>query len=283
MKSVSAIAAVIAWIPTISSAACPMNMRVGTYAIDHYSATGDAGTGSDLSHQINMANQFTDRAFDIVAGYCATATTGKTFFLNDAQVTKNHWKNLADPATTGTSEIRENTDFIFYAGHGTTTNPRKLYLGANDATYGTVGSGDFTMGGLGGKNNRWFIAHSCAAFPRPPIATSPQQMWKGIFRGLRAMLGFESYIYDNWDGWGIAYHFWANWTWNNWSIWESFYNAEFYFGYKSLGGSGLHPGCLSGYPGDYCLESFTSTTNAPAPNINAGAYHSLVAGAPIYP
>jgi hypothetical protein len=274
----------------LGAQACITNMRIGTYAINNYAGNGSSSS-KNMYQEINLADYFFTRSQSILPGYgpCPVIPLRDFPTRTDAAVTKAH---IIDGGS-GAGK-REVADFVYYGGHGIAAIPSVtsgLFLG-DGAGFGNVYPSSFSgtssgpMGGLSSyKHNRWFMTQACALFPRPPHTSTPAAMWSPIFRGLKAMLGFESYVYDNSDGYALFGDFWNNWTWGGQSLFWAFYNAENNHGYSYIGGSGLHPGCLSGRNSpakDYCNESFAGTDNSFANLANAGTYWSSPAGWTIY-
>jgi hypothetical protein len=294
MRSTLTIATILATgLLPLSPSACPTAMRIGTYAINNYVGNGSSVV-FNLNYQVDLANYFFANAQAILPGYseCSPAVTPVREFpaVTDAGVTKAVVAN--NNALTAAHNTREWADFVFFAGHGTPAtegvSPAALFLGSG-GIYGNVSRDDLKMGGLSSiKHNRWLMVHSCAIFPHPPtISTSPKDMWKKSFTGLRAMLGFESKIWDNSDGNNLFHAFWYNWTWGHMPLWDAFYNAELNYGYSAVGGTGVHPGCLSGIntsgTTDFCTQNFSNSNLSPADQVgNAGVYHQQVAGSSIH-
>lgn len=255
--------------------AFPPSMDIGTFAIDNYSANG--GGMSNLTYQIASGQNFFAGANANVPGYVASlagGTTGPNFALDkrDTEVTK-----AAITSTSSSYGNREYCDFTFYGGHGLGGG---IYLGAGGA-YGSVLPADF---GLGTGYTRWFLAGSCIIFN----AGDPSNAWWAAFKGLKAMLGFNSIIFDNNQSWQLYNEFWLNWTWREKSLLNSFFDAQANYGYAHMYPSlGLEPGCLSAQVPvgriDYCRESFKWTEkNYNKAMENSGYYYNRIIGSPIY-
>ena len=84
--------------------------------------------------------------------------------------------------------------------------------------------------GLGAGYNRWFVATACNLFN----TGSPSATWAAAFKGLKAMLGFKSAVFDNNQSWRLYNDFWLNWTWREKSLLNSFFDAQFNYGYAHL-------------------------------------------------
>ena len=166
---------------------------------------------------------------------------------------------------------------VFYGGH---VRAGGLFRGAGGG-YGGVSHSDL---GLGVGYNRWFIATACNLFN----TGSPASTWAGAFKGLKAMLGFKSAVFDNNQTWQLYNEFWLNWTWREKSLLNAFFDAQANYGYAHLFPSlGLEPGCLSAQVPDtridYCRESFKWTEkNYNKATANSGYYYNRVIGSPIY-
>jgi Family of unknown function (DUF6345) len=260
--------------PTVACA-FPPTMDIGTFAIDNYSANG--GGMSNLTYQIASGQNFFAGAYANIPGYSAAlagGTSGPNFALDrrDTQVSKS-----AITSTSSSYGSREYADFIFYGGHGLGGG---LYLGAGGG-YGSVLPAEL---GMGAGYNRWFMAASCLVFSGGVPATT----WAGTFKGLKAMLGFESIIFDNNQSWELYNEFWLNWTWREKSLLNAFFDAQANYGYAHMYPSlGLKPGCLSAQvPSnriDYCRESFKWTEkNYNKATASSGYYYNRVIGSPIY-
>lgn len=268
-------AALFAVFPSLSSA-FPPSMDIGTFTIDNYGSTG--GGMPNLTYQIASGQNFFAGANANIPGYSSSlagGVSGPNFALDhrDAQVSK------ADITNTSSSwGNREYSDFSFYGGHGLNG---ALFLGAGGG-YGVVNPGDLNLG-LG--YNRWFMAHSCVMFN---TGSAPATHWLPAFKGLKAMLGFKSVIWDNNLSWNLFNEFWLNWTWRERSLLNSFFDAEANYGYSHLVPSaGLEPGCLSAQAPagriDYCREAFKWVDkNYNQATANTGYYYNRIIGSPQY-
>jgi hypothetical protein len=255
--------------------AFPPSMDIGTFTIDNYG--GNGGGMSNLNYQIAAGQNFFWGANAQIPGYSSAmggGTYGPNFALDrrDNQVTK-----AAITSTSSSYGNREYPDFLFYGGHGTSGS---LYLGAG-AGYGAVQPGDLN---LGVGYNRWFMGHSCIMFK----AGTPALHWQPAFKGVKALLGFKSIIWDNYESWSLFNEFWLNWTYREKSLLNAFFDAEANYGYAHLYPSaGLEPGCLSAQvPSgriDYCRESFRWVEKNYSPAIaNSGYYYNRIIGNPQY-
>jgi hypothetical protein len=172
---------------------------------------------------------------------------------------------------------REYCDFLFYGGHGFNGS---LFLGFNPP-YGQVFPANMN---LGAGYNRWFFTNSCTLFGGGVPAT----VWQPAFKGLKAMLGFKSFVFDNNLSYDLYNNFWSLWTYGEKSLLTAFFDANINYGYKHLYPSkGLEPGCLSAQvPGnriDYCREAFKFVSHDyAAATANTGYYYSKVIGTPQY-
>lgn len=257
----------------------PPSMDIGTFAIDNYA--GNGGGMSNLMFQIASGQSVYSGAMANVPDYVASlsgGTSGPRLALDrrDNQVTK-----AAITSKGAAWGDREYCDFVFYGGHGLSGG---LYLGAG-ADYIGASPTDLGMGGNGSTGyNRWFLAGSCLLFNQ----NSPAATWSGAFKGLKAMLGFESAIFDNNMSAELYNEFWLNWTWRAKSLQIAFFDAQVNYGYAHLyPTAGLKPGCLSaqvpaGYL-DYCREAFRWVAqNYTAATPQTGTYYNRRIGNPIY-
>lgn len=256
--------------------AFPMSVDIGSYAIDNYDGNGDGMV--NLNFMISGGANFWWGANANVNGYWATgvgpASGTPTFALN----VKNKEVNRASIMDTSSGPGgREFCDFLYYGGHGIRGS---LFLG-DKIGYGKVFPVELH---LGVGYTRWFIANSCNMFVHP----EPALIWQDAFKGLKAMLGFKSYVFDNNLSWELYNNFWTNWTYGEESLANAFFDAETNYGYAHLyPNKGLEPGCLSAevLPGqaDYCSEAFKNVTHDYArATPNTGHYYSRVIGAPQY-
>lgn len=256
-------------------AAFPPSMDIGAFTIDNYS--GNGGGMPNMSFQIAAGQNFFWGANANVPGYSA-AMNGGTYGPNLALDKRDNLVTKA--AITSTSSgwgNREYSDFVFYGGHGLNG---QLYLGAGGA-YGGVQPSNLNFGA---GYNRWFLAHSCLLFN----VGNPAAHWQPAFKGIKALLGFKSIMWDNYESWNLFNEFWLNWTYREKSLLNAFFDAEANFGYAHLyPATGLEPGCLSAQvPSgriDYCRESFRWVEKNYAPAIaNSGYYYNRIIGSPQY-
>jgi hypothetical protein len=268
----------VALIASGSAVAFPVSMDIGTFAIDDYLSNG--GGLLNLSYMIGSGQNFFWAANLNVPGYCSvaasagTATNAPTMALDfrNTQVTK-----AAITSASKSYGSREYCDFVYYGGHGLNGS---LFLGLG-RPYGQVFPAEMN---LGAGYTRWFLGNSCSLFNNG----NPSTFWQPAFKGLKAMIGFKSFIFDNNQSWDLYNNFWYNWTYGEQSLLNAFFNAEANYGYKHLyPGKGLEPGCLSAQvPAgriDYCRESFKWATHDYNPAAsNTGYYYSKVIGAPQY-
>jgi hypothetical protein len=254
----------------------PNSMDIGLFTIDYY--TGNGGGATNLSFQIGCGQNFFAGANANVPGYSSAAgggTANPTMALDrrDPQVLKS-----AITSTGSSFGEREYCDFVYYGGHGLVGG---LFLG-NAGGYGTVAANEFNLG-MG--YTRWFLANGCSLFK---TNAAPATAYQTAFKGLKAMLSFRSLVYDNNLSWDLYNDFWANWTYREKSLLNSFFDSEANYGYKHLYPTkGLEPGCLSAQvPSDridYCRESFRWVNHDyVAATANSGYYYSRVIGSPQY-
>jgi hypothetical protein len=258
-------------LPTIAGA-YPISMDIGTFAIDDYASNG--GGMGNLSFMIAGGQNFFWAANSNIPGYAGGNTSTPTLALDNrnTQVTK------AAITNTGSGYgSREYCDFVYFGGHGL---DGKMYLG-NLPAYQFVNPADLN---LGVGYNRWIFTNSCSLFN----GGAPATVWQPAFKGIKAMLGFKSYVFDNNLSWDLYNDFWTNWTYREKSLMTSFFDAEANYGYKHLYPSkGLEPGCLSAQytagAWDYCRDFFRLVShdyNKAA--ANTGYYYSRVIGTPQY-
>lgn len=256
--------------------AFPPSSDIGLMTIDNYAANG--GGMSNLMYQIASGQNFFAGANANIPGYSSSlsgGTSGPNLAMDkrDNQVDKN-----TVISTSSSFGNREYNDILFYGGHGI---PAGVYLGASGG-YGPVTASEFNFGS---GYNRWFISNACILFNTP---SAPATAWQSAFKGLKAMLGFRSVVFDNNQSWELYNEFWLNWTWREKSLLNSFFDAQANYGYAHLYPSlGLEPGCLSAQvPAgriDYCRESFRWTEkNYNKATENTGYYYNRVIGSPIY-
>jgi hypothetical protein len=250
----------------------PVSMDIGAFAIDDYTHNG--GGALDLSYLIPGGQNFFWSAQANVPAYAGGNTGAPTLAVDarNPQVTK------AFLSSTSTNYgNREYADFVYFGGHGTYG---QMFLG-NFPGYGYVAPADLN---LGVGYNRWLLANSCSLFN----GGAPATVWQPAFKGLKAMLGFKSYIFDNNLSWDLYNEFWLNWTSREKSLLTSFFDAEANYGYKHLYPTkGLEPGCLSAQfsdqSWDYCREFFKLAPHNYSKAIaNTGYYYSRVIGTPQY-
>lgn len=250
----------------------PVSMDIGALAIDNYTANG--GGVFDLNYMIAGGQSFFWAAQTDVPPYAGSNTSTPTLALDlrNTQVTKSAITN-----TNSGYGNREYCDFVYFGGHGSNG---ALFLGQSPG-YGQVFPADLN---LGAGYNRWFLANSCSLFN----GGAPATVWQPAFKGLKAMLGFKSYVFDNNLTWDLYNDFWLNWTSREKSLLTSFFDAEANYGYKHLYPTkGLEPGCLSAQYSDpswdYCREFFRlAAHNYTKAVANTGYYYSKVIGSPQY-
>ncbi|MDQ3002152.1 MAG: DUF6345 domain-containing protein [Fibrobacterota bacterium] len=256
----------------------PISMDIGTFAIDDYGSTG--GGVFNLSFMIAGGQNFFTTANANIPGYSsAVAAAGMgssnpslALDLRNTQVTKSAITN-----TSSSYGSRGYCDFVYYGGHGFNSS---LFLGLN-AGFGQVSPAELN---IGAGYNRWLLTNSCSLFNGGAPATT----WQPAFQGLKAMLGFKSFIFDNNVTWDLYNEFWVNWTYREKSLLNSFFDAQINYGYKHLYPSkGLEPGCLSAlvpaFQADYCREAFRNVAhNYNAASANTGYYYSKIIGTPQY-
>ncbi len=250
----------------------PVSMDIGAFAIDNYTANG--GGVFDLNYMVAGGQSCFWAAQTDVPPYAGGNTSTPTLALDarNTQVTKS--------AITNTSSgygNREYCDFVYFGGHGSSG---ALFLGQSPG-YGQVFPADLS---LGAGYNRWFMANSCSLFN----GGAPAAVWQPAFKGLKAMLGFKSYVFDNNLTWELYNDFWLNWTSREKSLLNAFFDAQANYGYKYLYPTkGLEPGCLSAQYSDaswdYCREFFKlAPRNYNKAIANTGYYYSKVIGTPQY-
>lgn len=259
----------------------PISMDIGTYAIDDYSSNGGGG---NLNNMVSAAQNFFVTAHSIIPIYTQnTATPTHPMILRNTAVT-----NAAVTASTPTSiGQREYNDFIFYAGHGLSNIPATnylpaLFLGFNPA-YHLVYPSSLN---LGVGYNRFFMTHACALFNCPQGA---QTCWSPAFKGLKAMLGYRSLIWDIQLNWDQFNEFWTNWTIREKSLLSSHFDAVSSVFSQVRGDpiTGYEPGCLSApvpeFTLDHCRLSFKYVAHDYAKaNNGTGYYYSRIIGTPKY-
>jgi hypothetical protein len=251
----------------------PASVDIGAFTIDDYSSNG--GGAGNLNYMIASGQNFFWAANANVPGYSAGASKNPAFALDSRNT------QVSKAAITSTSTgfgSREYCDFLFYGGHGFNGS---MFLGFNGG-YGQVFPADLN---LGAGYNRWFITNSCTLFKG---GSAPATHWQPAFKGLKAMLGFKSFVFDNNLSYDLYNNFWSNWTYGEKSLLNAFFDANVNYGYKHLYPSkGLEPGCLSAQvPGDridYCREAFKYVSHDyTAATPNTGYYYSKVIGTPQY-
>ncbi len=257
--------------------AFPISLDIGTFAIDDY--LGNGGGTTNLNYMIASGQNFWWGANVNVNGYSAPSAgpvSNPPTIALDVRNKDVTWSAITNPSQA--SGNREYCDFVYYGGHGFDGSP---YLGAG-GNYGQVFP---TNLGFGVGYNRWFIGNSCSLFH----GGNPATVWQPAFKGLKAMLGFESFVYDNSQSWDLYNRFWYNWTRGEQSLLNAFFNAESDYGYKQLYPTrGLKPGCLSAeVPAsrglDYCREAFKYVDhNYNRAIANTGYYYFKVLGSPQY-
>ena len=275
MISISRSAAFIAGLFIIGlqeTQAFPVSADIGTFTIDDYSSNG--GGAPNLNYMIASGQNFFWAANSNVSGYSAGACSNPTLALDlrNTQVTKS-----AITSTSSSYGSRGYCDFVFYGGHGINGS---MFLGFNGG-YGQVFPADMN---LGVGYNRWFFTNSCTLFG----GGTPAAVWQPAFKGLKAMLGFKSFVFDNNMSWDLYNNFWSQWTYGEKSLLTAFFDANANYGYKHLYPmKGLEPGCLSAQvPSnriDYCREIFKFVNHDYTPaTANTGYYYSKVIGTPQY-
>lgn len=265
-------------LPSRFASALPVSMDIATFSIDDYS--GNGGGMSNLGFMIAAGQNFYWSASANVPGYSSALAgampgTKNPTFAQDAR----NWQVSKSTITfTGSgSGNREYSDFLYYGGHGLNGS---LYLGAG-GYFGEVAPGSLN---LGVGYNRWFLANSCSLFN----GGAPASTWQPAFKGLKAMLAYKSFVFDNNLSWDLYNNFWSSWTYGEKSLLNAFFDANVNYGYKHLYPSkGLEPGCLSAQvPSDridYCREAFKFVNHDyAAATANTGYYYSKVIGAPQY-
>jgi uncharacterized protein DUF6345 len=252
--------------------ALPVSLDIGVFAIDDYGSTG--GGVFSLSYMIASGQNFFWAANSNAAGYSAGGTSIPSLALDlrNNQVSKSA---ITNPNSNYGS--RGFCDALFYGGHGFNG---KVFLGLN-AGYGEVSPSELN---LGSGYNRWFFTNSCSLFNGGVPAT----VWQPAFKGIKAMLGFKSFVFDNNLSYDLYNNFWSAWTYGEKSLLMAFFDANVNYGYKHLYPTkGLEPGCLSAQvPNgriDYCQEAFKYVSHDYTPaTANTGYYYSKVIGTPQY-
>ena len=257
----------------------PASMDIGYFAIDKI--TGNGGVGFDLNWEVQGGNNFFNQAYAIIPNYCATqpipsgSTSNPTLnvALANTAVTKAAITN-----SSSNSGNREYCDFVYYGGHG---YPGGLYLGNAGSGYGGISPADLK---LGTGYTRFFISKSCSFYNNSPDQTT---YWNQSFQGLKAMLGFKSLVYDNFNSTNEYQNFWNNWTYSGYPLFTAFSFAEANWGYTQLGHTGLEVGCLSakrpGFYNNYCDDPYLQVDhNWNKAAIGSGDYYSTIIGTPEY-
>ena len=268
--------AVVSFLAGTISAFSP-SLDIGTFAIDDYVSTG--GGLFNMSYMIAGGQNLYWAANSNVSGYsnsvaspgAGTNTPSLALDLRNAQVTKT-----AITTTSSGYGSREYCDLVYYGGHG---QNGAMLLGLN-AAYGLVSPASMN---LGVGYNRWLVTNSCSLFN----GGDPATIWAPAFKGLKAMLGFKSFVFDNNLSWDLYNDFWTNWTYREKSLLNSWFDAQANYGYKHLYPSkGLEPGCLSAQTPnavDYCREAFKFVAHDYNKAIaNTGYYYSKKIGTPQY-
>jgi hypothetical protein len=259
--------------------AFPSSMDVGAFAIDDY--LGNGGGTTNLNYMIASGQNFYWAASFNVPGYSSSVAAAGTGTSNPTLALDLRNNQVTKAAITNTSSgygNREYCDFVYFGGHGMNGS---MYLGASTPTYGQVLPNQFNFGA---GYNRWLMTNSCSLFN----GGAPANTWQPAFKGLKAMLGFKSVVFDNNQSWDFYNNFWTGWTYGEKSLLNAFFDANVNYGYKHLYPSkGLEPGCLSAQvPGnriDYCRESFKFVNHDySAATANTGYYYSKVIGSPQY-
>jgi hypothetical protein len=258
--------------PGHSPFAYPVSMDIGSFAIDNY--TDNGGGMLDLNYMIGSGQNFFWAANANVPPYAGANTNIPSLALDarNSQVSKAAISN-----TSSSYGSREYCDFVFYGGHG---SYGKLFLG-NFSGYGYVNPSDLNFGA---GYNRWILSDACSIFN----GGAPATVWQPAFKGIKAMLGFKSFVFDNNLSWDLYNDFWLNWTSREKSLMISFFDSQANYGYKHLYPSkGLEPGCLSAQYSngsfDYCREFFRLVAHDYSKAVaNTGYYYSKVIGAPQY-
>lgn len=266
------------------AAACPPYMDIGTFSISNYLGNGLAG--SNLPNANSLADAFYNEGRTAIQNACGFSDSrGATF--RDGAVKTDSMRDLNN-----VFGHREYNDVIFYVGHGVRalypvahaapSNLPGFQFGANVAPYSTVYPDlSWNMGGSG--YNRYFMAHSCTLFPHGAGLSTAAEYWTNMFRGLKVMMAYESYVPDNSNGTSLYNRFWTHWAADGWPLWMSFMMAETEFGYQYQGTfQGNHPGCLSAATTNWCNEKFTNADGAKAAN-GTGSYVSKAIMNPSYP
>ena len=255
----------------------PVSMDIGTFSIDDYTSNG--GGMGNLSYMIAGSQNFFWAANSNIPGYSSsvaavgsgTNTPSLALDLRNTQVTK------AAIINTGSGYgSREYCDFVYYGGHGFNS---KMFLG-NFSNYGFVSASETN---LGTGYTRWIFTNSCSLFN----GGDPATLWQPAFKGLKAMLGFRSFIFDNNLSWDLYNDFWTNWTYREKSLMNAFFDSEANYGYKHLyPAKGLETGCLSALTStdfDYCREAYKFVAHDyNKPILNSGNYYAKKIGTPQY-
>lgn len=213
------------------AASTPISMYIGTFAIDDY--VGNGGGKNNLGMMIAGAQNFYLTAYDAITQYTGGSLTPyQSMDKRNTQVTASAFKSTAS-----SYGARGYNDFVGYFGHGLNTG---FYLGASSPPYGLVTASQLS---LGSGYERFFLANACSIFNNP---SGPISHWNSSFKGLKAMIGYKSLMYDNNLSWYLFNSFWNGWTFQNKSLLNAFFDANSDYGYKHLFPSkGLTPGCLS--------------------------------------
>jgi hypothetical protein len=222
---------------------------------------------------VAMGQNFFWAAQDRIPAYTSgNLTPTLNVDMRDAAVTANALLN-----TSSSFGTREYCDFLLFNGHGL----YESYFLGGYPSYRYVNHNQLN---LGVGYVRFFLANSCNSFMS---AEGPAAHWAPAFKGLKAMLGFKSLMWDNSQSWNLFYDFWNGWTFQNKSLLNAFFDAEADYGYKHIYPTkGLEPGCLSApvpeFTVDHCRLSFKYVSGWAPATYGTGYYYSRKIGNPEY-
>jgi len=277
-----------------ASAFCtPSKMRVGTYAINKYTANGYKNDSTNLSYSIVGADLFWKGSN--ITTYCGTVNT-RTINKTDTAVT---YAAISRPAN-------GKCDFFYFAGHGLfmtfanrppTPNTYDYGLGLGKGTkfgpYGGLFSDQYPNGGNGTSTTeytRWMYLDCCSALRSSNWSTR----WTPVFKGLQVVLGYNS---ESWEGSDFSPYmltdFWQEWTGKtttgaaytpNSGIWAAHVHSVSKWIYNR-GGCAIAPACIEAYVSGFqgpCYNTYAQANSYAYYPWWQLKYHWVCYGAPTY-
>jgi len=181
------------------------------------------------------------------------------------------------------NSIRENSDFVFYNGHGLR---HSLFLG-NGWAYGTLHVAAWDCISYGKGNVRWIWYNSCLTMRNSSTIIS--LLGGTLGNGAHVLVGYNSVGYSWSNSLPFFNSFWYRWT-HHQSLKRSYFDALHYDFYNGSGVPGLSPAVYTqvlNTGGDWstwerlCDRDYHNSSNQRLPSPWADYYYEIY-GNPIW-